>query len=183
MKTGSRRLGFSLETPRTFEHNTLFDTPGRDLRSRHQLLRIRHYGTRCTLTHKRMPADADDSHYKTRIETETAVEDGAALATIFEQLGLTPAFTYEKFRTEWRFDHDAVTASHLVIDETPIGTWAELEGPPAWIDRTLEQLGIDSRDCTTASYGRLFLDWRKRTGSSADDLTFAAVAEPVLTPS
>ncbi len=174
-------FGFLLKTPRTFEHNTLFDTPGRDLRLRHQLLRIRQYGGLCTLTHKRTPADADDSHYKTRIETETAVEDGTALASIFKQLGLTPVFVYEKFRTEWRFEHEDGTSSHLVIDETPIGTWAELEGPTHWIDGMLEHLGVNPGECSTASYGRLFLDWRDRTGHPAEHLTFAAIAEPVLT--
>ncbi len=52
-------LGFRLETPRTFEHNVLYDTPNRDLRARHQLLRIRQYGDVCTLTHKRQPDGAD----------------------------------------------------------------------------------------------------------------------------
>ena len=47
------QLGFHLDTPRTFEHNTLYDTPTRDLRAKRELLRLRHYGTICTVTHKR----------------------------------------------------------------------------------------------------------------------------------
>jgi adenylate cyclase len=46
-------------------------------------------------------------------------------------------FRYEKFRTEWEMED-----GHLVLDETPIGVWAELEGQPLWIDATLEKLGI-----------------------------------------
>ena len=172
-------LGFELETARTFEHNTLYDTPDRQLRARHQLLRIRQYGERCTMTHKRTPDDADDSHYKTRIETETTVDDGDALATVFEQLGYTAAFVYEKFRTEWSIAA-GVTVAHLVVDETPIGTWAELEGPTEWIDSMLRQLGVDPASCLTESYGKLFLRWKERTGSSAENLTFAEAVAPEL---
>jgi adenylate cyclase class 2 len=176
------QLGFHLDTPRTFEHNTLYDTPSRDLRAKRELLRLRHYGTQWTVTHKR-PRDesSDDTRYKVRIETETTVEDGPALGAIFEQLGYTPAFIYEKFRTEWsHVDPITNTVVHLVIDETPIGNYAELEGPPEWIDRTLAELNIDHSTCLTDSYGKLFLDWKQRTGSTADNLTFAEIFTPAL---
>jgi adenylate cyclase class 2 len=62
-----------------------------------------------------------------------------------------------------------------VVDETPIGNFAELEGEAGWIDRSAKQLGIDPAQYITASYGRLFDQWREERGSSATDLTFAAV--------
>lgn len=178
-------LGFHLDTPRTFEHNTLYDTPTRDLRERKQILRIRQYGPLCTVTHKRKPgleAPVDTTRYKVRIETETAVAEASALAAIFEQLGYTPAFIYEKYRTEWShpIDPENPTLAHLVLDETPIGTWAELEGPTHWIDRTLAELDIDPATCLTDSYGKLFLDWKQRTGSPAENLTFAEIGTPAL---
>ena len=169
-------LGFELVTPRTFEHNILFDTADRALRSRHQILRLREYGERCIVTHKRQPEDADDSHYKTRIETETSIDDCAAMREIFLQLGYTPAFVYDKFRTEWSASISGSHApAHLVLDETPIGTWAELEGPTAWIDTTLAALGINSATCLTDSYGKLFLAWKEQHQSEANDMTFEAV--------
>jgi adenylate cyclase class 2 len=169
-------LGFHLETARTFEHNTLYDTPDRSLRTLRQILRLRTYGSRCTLTHKRQPeSPGADTRYKTRIETETAVDDCAALAEIFHQLGYEPAFHYEKYRTEWS---SAETAGHLVLDETPIGTWAELEGEPVWIDAMMERLGVAMEDSTTASYGRLFTSWKEDTGSPAEHMTFEA-CQPV----
>jgi adenylate cyclase class 2 len=176
------QLGFHLETPRTFEHNTLYDTPARDLLAKRQVLRIRQYGNLWTVTHKRPERldPTDIPRYKIRIETETAVTDGPALAAIFEQMGYLPAFTYEKYRSEWSQQTDD-TIAHLVIDETPIGTYAELEGPTDWIDRTLAALNIDPATCLTDSYGRLFLDWKQRTGSPAENLTFAEIAAPVLT--
>jgi adenylate cyclase class 2 len=180
------QLGFHLDTPRTFEHNTLYDTPDRTLRNRRQVLRIRQYGTLCTVTHKRQPdqqAPVDTTRYKIRIETETIVAEGPALGEIFQQLGYSPTFIYEKFRTEWSqsIDPDSAITSHLVIDETPIGTYAELEGPTAWIDETLSILGIDPATCLTDSYGKLFLDWKQRTASAAEHLTFAEISLPTLT--
>jgi adenylate cyclase, class 2 len=203
-------LGFLLDTPRTFEQNTLYDTAGRTLRESKQILRLRQYGTIWTVTHKRQPwASAGGDHvryspaarYKVRIETETQVEDGPALGAIFTQLGYAPVFRYEKFRTEWSqitptiegpLFNDAAESvevlttgsrSHLVIDETPIGDYAELEGPPAWIDHALATLGVDSATCLTESYGRLFLAWKARTGSAAENLTFDEIPAPeVLQP-
>ncbi len=175
-------LGFHLETPRTFEHNTLYDSPARDLRVRTQLLRLRQYGNICTLTHKRLPDDdpLTSTRYKTRIETETTVADGNAMAEILKQLGYVPAFTYEKYRTEWShpISPDSTTLAHLVIDETPIGIYAELEGPPTWIDQALIDLHIDPATCLTDSYGKLFIDWKQRTGHPAENLTFAEIATP-----
>jgi adenylate cyclase, class 2 len=173
-----RELGFHLVTPRTFEHNVLYDTPARDLRSRREILRIRKYGNMWFVTHKRTNGEqpSEPARYKVRIETETAVADGETMGDIFEQLGYSPAFIYEKYRTEWS-THDLETGSHphIVLDETPIGTFAELEGPPAWIDRTVAQLGIDPSSCITDSYGTLFLLWKQQTGSPAENLTFEAI--------
>jgi len=200
-------LGFQLNTPRTFEENTLYDTPGRTLRGSRQILRLRRYGDLWTVTHKRQAqpsAPSGTPRYKVRIETETRVEDGPALGAIFEQLGYAPVFHYEKFRTEWSqagsMVEDPLPADpaypgkvspinpaghpvpvgHLVIDETPIGYFAELEGPSSWIDRTLARLGVDPATCLTDSYGRLFLAWKDRTGSPVENLTFDEISAPAM---
>jgi len=187
LQTRLPQLGFHLVTPRTYEHNTLFDTPTRDLRARREVLRIRQYGSLCTVTHKRLPdqqAPVDTTRYKIRIETETIVAEREALAEIFRQLGYIPVFLYEKYRTEWSHTirPNSDTTGHLLIDETPIGNYVELEGPTDWIDRTLAELNVDPATSLTDSYGKLFLDWKQRTGSPAEHLTFAEIASPVLTP-
>jgi adenylate cyclase class 2 len=164
-------LGFTLVTERTFESNTLYDTDDRQLRGRRQILRLREYGGRCTLTHKRQPDGESDTRYKTRIETESSVNDCAAIAEMFAHMGYRPVFRYEKYRTEWALPSGSGEGK-LVLDETPIGVWAELEGEPGWIDAMLEQLGVAQSDCLTDSYGRLFLTWKEATGSPADHLTF-----------
>ncbi len=169
------RLGLKLRTERSFESNTLYDTPGRDLRVKRQLLRLREYNGHCIVTHKRLADDnGADLRYKTRIETETQVEESGAMAEIFTQLGFAPVFRYEKFRTEW----NAPEGGHLVLDETPIGVWAELEGEPGWIDTMLEKLGIDQARCTTESYGALFLSWKQAHGSAIENLTFHEIMDP-----
>ncbi len=164
--------GFTLQTPRSFESNVLYDTPDRRMRARTEILRIRSYAGRCLLTHKRLPdaGPGEDTH-KHRIETETEISDGEALAQVFLSLGLVPAFRYEKWRSEW-----SDGAGHCVIDETPIGNYAELEGPGQWIDSAAARLGIDPSRYLTLSYGRLFDLWRQQHRSDAEDLTFAAVA-------
>jgi adenylate cyclase, class 2 len=171
-----RDAGFHLDTPRSFESNVLYDTPERRMRARTEILRIRNYNGRCVLTHKRLPDDrpGEDRH-KHRIETETYVADGNALTEVFRSLGLTPAFRYEKWRTEWSDGE-----GHCVVDETPIGNFAELEGMPEWIDRIAARLGIADHEQLTLSYGRLFEQWRDEHHSSAEHLTFAAIggAEP-----
>jgi adenylate cyclase class 2 len=143
------------------------------LRNHTEILRIRNYAGRWTVTHKRLPdvGPGEDRH-KHRVETETSVGDGAVLAEVFRSLGMVESFRYEKWRTEWREG-----AGHCVIDETPIGNYAELEGEPEWIDRMAEQIAVRQQDYITLSYGRLFEQWRERHGSAAKDLTFAAVKD------
>ena len=67
-----------------------------------------------------------------------------------------------------------------MLDETPIGVWAELEGAPEWIDSMLERLEVPADRCSTDSYGTLFLAWKARTGSAAENMTFAEVEAGVV---
>jgi adenylate cyclase, class 2 len=163
--------GFQLETPREFESNVLYDTPDRAMRARTEILRIRHYSGRWVVTHKRLPdiGPGEDRH-KHRVETETEVADGEAIAEIFRALGLVAAFRYEKWRSEW-----SDGSGHCVVDETPIGNFAELEGTPEWIDSIAARLGVERSQYMTLSYGRLFEQWRAEHRSEIQDLTFAAV--------
>jgi adenylate cyclase class 2 len=165
-------IGFQLITPRSFESNTLFDTADRQLRGKRELVRIRQYAGHWLLTHKRVPdSGIGEDRHKHRVETETDLSDGNALAEVFASIGLVPVFRYEKWRTEW-----SDNSGHCVIDETPLGIFAELEGQPEWIDQITALIGIAPEQQLTISYGRLFDQWRDSTGSSAQDLTFAALA-------
>ncbi len=64
-----------------------------------------------------------------------------------------------------------------MIDETPLGVYAELEGPSEWIDATAGKLGISESEFITLSYGRIFEMWRDQAGSSATNFTFDEIPE------
>ena len=169
LKRALRRSGFRLKTKPTHEMNTLYDLPGQMLRKKGELLRLRKYGSEWVLTHK---GKGKLGRHKTRAETETRVENGERMDGILRALGFTPSFRYEKFRAEW-----VDAKGHVVIDETPIGNFGELEGPPRWIDRTAKALGINRGQYLTSSYAELFFDWKQRTKSNANEMTFKAVGK------
>jgi adenylate cyclase, class 2 len=160
-----RSQGFDLVTARTHEMNTLYDLPDASLRGRGALLRLRRYGSKWTVTYKDKPATV--GKHKTRRELETVVENGAAMAQIIEALGYRPRFAYEKFRTEWTDG-----TGHVVLDETPVGNFGEIEGQPEWIDTVAARLGIGHDQYITLSYSELFAEWKQRTGSPAENMLF-----------
>jgi adenylate cyclase, class 2 len=164
--------GFRLVTPRTHEMNTLYDLPGEILRNRHELLRVRKYGSLWTLTHK---SGTKRAKHSSRIELETAVADGKKLDAILRALGYTPSFRYEKFRAEWVDKTRSDGKGKVVVDETPIGNFCEIEGPPRWIDATAKKLGVTPADYITKNYAGLFLDWKEKTKSRAKEMTFQAL--------
>ena len=164
----SRKLitaGFRQVTQRAHEMNTLYDFSDGQLRARGEILRIRKYGSKWTLTHK---TKGNAGKHKSRVETETELADGEAMAHVFEAIGLSRSFRYEKYRAEWSDGE-----GHVVIDETPIGNIAELEGSAEWIDRTAEMLAIGESEYITASYAQMFNEWRAKTGSTAREMTWA----------
>jgi len=166
----NRRLrgsGFRELTPPTHEINTLYDLPGQLLRKRGELLRLRKYGNEWILTHK---AKGKAGRHKTRIETETKVSNGDKMDAILRALGFTPIFRYEKFRAEW-----SDGKGHVVVDETPIANFGEIEGPPRWIDRTAQLLEIPRGNYITQTYADLFFQWKRETGHPAQEMTFKAV--------
>jgi len=162
-----RIAGFRVTTPRTHEMNTLYDLPGGVLRGRKQLLRLRQYGAQWTLTHK---AKKMTGRHSSREELETSVGDGKQMDAILRALGFAPSFRYEKFRAEWTDGKGQV-----VVDETPIGNFCEIEGAPRWIDATAKKLSVDAADYIVKNYATLFAEWREETGSSAGEMTFKAV--------
>lgn len=160
-----RDIGFRQKTPPTHELNTLYDLPGNPMRMRGEILRLRKYGEAWKLTHK---SRGQDGRHKTRVERETSVENGEQMDGILHALGYEPIFKYEKYRSEWSDRQGAV-----VIDRTPIGDIAEIEGKPDWIDDTAAKLGVAHDDYITKSYGALFEEWRQQARITARNMTFA----------
>jgi adenylate cyclase class 2 len=182
---------------RVHEWNVIFDTPEGGLAKHGQLLRIRIEtaesklkkgktapSKRTVLTFKRPiivgaapSAGAQENHrHKVREEIEVEVADASVLAKIFEGLGMRGWFRYEKYRTTLRLPARTSWAKGLLIelDETPIGTFVELEGPPAAIDRAAQELGYSRRDYVLRSYLALYVEDCRRRGREPEDMLFAA---------
>ena len=134
--------------------------------------------TRQILTFKRPTAQqaaAPTSRYpsfgshKVRDEIEAQATDTANLVKIFEGLGMRGWFRYEKYRTTYKLPATKSWARDLLIevDETPIGTFVELEGPPAAIDRAATELGYSKRDYILTNYLALYAEDCRRKGSAA----------------
>ncbi len=158
--------GFALCKPRVFERNSVFDTAAGDLRSSGLLLRVREAGLSSVLTFK---GPSTPGKYKSREELELGLSDAHVFQEILHRLGYRRAFVYEKYRTEFEDDGHAGIAT---LDETPIGTFLELEGSPAWIDRSAARLGFDESDYLTASYGELYSDWCRHFKKPRGNMVF-----------
>ncbi len=177
------------------EENVIFDTPQGGLAKHGQLLRIRTETPevrgksrttgskqRAVLTFKQPmvhPAGAgmeSVSHgsYKVRDEIELEVTDPGNLARIFEGLGMSGWFRYEKYRTTFRLPASKAWAAGLLIelDETPIGTFVELEGPASAIDRAAEDLGFTKHDYVLKNYLRLYMEDCRRKGEQPLHMVF-----------
>lgn len=199
-----RRIGARLADPgvcRVHEDNVIFDTPKGELAGRGQLLRIRtetpevrgqpkptEIKPRVVLTFKQPLADsggrgterASDGLYKVRDEIELEVTDAINLGRIFEGLGMQDWFRYEKYRTTFQLPASQAWAKGLLIelDETPIGTFVELEGPASAIDRAAKELGHSKQDYILKNYLCLYTEDCRRKGEEPAHMVFQAHPKP-----
>lgn len=154
-----RRQGFRLIGRRSFEQNILFDSAGRVLRRRHCMLRLRSVNGCHWLTFKG-PSERS-LRYKVRQEYEIELTNAEAAGAILVRLGFAPVFRYEKFRTVYA-GRGRWQSGEVMLDETPIGKFIELEGPPAWIRRVARALGVGPEQFITQTYAALYFDWCRR---------------------
>jgi len=193
-----KRMGVRPAGPgasRVHEENVIFDTPQGGLAKYGQLLRIRtetpevrgkskNSGPkqRVVLTFKQplsrtAEADTESSPtfpYKVREEIEVEVAEAGNLSKIFEGLGMAGWFRYEKYRTTFRMPASKPWAKNLLIelDETPIGTFVELEGPAPAIDLAALELGYSKRDYVLKNYLRLYLEDCRQKGEQPSHMLF-----------
>src|SRR5262245_58954930 len=107
---------------------------------------------------------------KLREEFETVVADGDMLLTVLRELGLHVWFRYEKYREEFAAE-DVIIA----IDETPIGTFVEIEGGEEHIHRSAAALGKSAKDYITDSYRTLFTEYCRMHGLETTDMLFSSM--------
>ncbi len=112
--------------------------------------------------------------HKVRDEIEAEIKDSANLIKIFEGLGMRGWFRYEKYRTTYQLPAAKTWARGLLIelDETPIGTFVELEGPPHAIDRAATELGYTKSNYILTNYLSLYVEDCRRKGQQPENMLF-----------
>ena len=141
---------------RRLQEDALLDTEDETLRRRRCVLRIRTEAGKSLLTFK---GPVQPGTMKVRDEYETVVADGEVLQRVFEELGLHVWFRYEKYREEYAAE-DVVIA----VDETPVGTFVEIEGGEQGILSMTVALGRTPNDFILDSYRGLFIKHREQFG-------------------
>ncbi len=149
---------------RRFQEDCLLDSSDEQLRHRRCVLRIRIEQGKSLLTYK---GPVQPSPMKLREELETVVADGEVLLSLFQQLGFDVWFRYEKYREEFAYG-DVIVA----LDETPIGTFVEIEGGEDGIREMAGLLGRAPDDFLVDSYRGLFCRYREEHQLSVTDMVF-----------
>jgi adenylate cyclase class 2 len=158
-------LEASLHHPKTYEDNWCFDTPDHRFQQEDRLLRLRR-DHRVLLTYKEPPLTAD-TEFKVRQEYEIEVNDFEQARALVEKLGFSPSLRYEKYRETFRYGE-----TEILLDETPLGVFIEIEGTRESIDTLTRQLELDDVNRITASYGEIFEVVRTTYGLPFRDMTF-----------
>jgi adenylate cyclase class 2 len=143
-------IGATLARARHLEDNELFDDRRRSLRAAGCVLRLRRNDQGAILTVKGPRKDVE--RVKTRPEAEVGVSDGERTRELLSLLGYERVFRYQKYREVWHW-RDA----EIVLDETPVGTFLEVEGPLETIHAAARALGRGPDDYIRDSYVSLFI--------------------------
>jgi len=151
---------------RRLQEDCLLDTEDELLRRRRCVLRIRTESGKSLMTYK---GPVQPSSLKLRPEFETVVSDGEVMLRVFEELGMHVWFRYQKYREEYAGED--VT---IALDETPIGTFVEIEGSEHGIAAWTEALGRTPADFVLDSYRGLFVKHRGEFGFDGTDMVFDA---------
>jgi adenylate cyclase, class 2 len=149
---------------RRLQEDALLDTEDESLRQRRCVLRIRTEAGKNLLTFK---GPVLPGSMKVRDEHETVIGDGEVLQRVLEELGLHVWFRYEKYREEYAAE-DVVIA----IDETPVGTFVEIEGGEEGILAMTIALGRTPSDFLLDSYRGLFIKHREEFGLTGANMVF-----------
>jgi adenylate cyclase class 2 len=149
LRESLRRIGARLTRERHFEDNVLFDDGAGRLASAGAVLRLRRTSRESVLTYKG-PRRVEDG-IKVREERQTVVEMPDEIHAIFASLGYRPVFRYQKYREVWTH-----RGQEILADETPVGTFLEIEGDAEGIRAVTAELGLDPADYMTESYVDIF---------------------------
>ena len=158
------------------QRDTYYDAPHREFAETDEALRVRREtplpaGDAATgnstadaattvITYKGPLVDADS---KTRIERETGVDDGEAMAGVLDGLGFEPAATVEKRREFWSFEGFTVTLDavsgldEFVEIERAVDEDGDVDEAREAAVGALGRLGLEADDQVRTSYLGLLL--------------------------
>jgi adenylate cyclase, class 2 len=171
-----RTLEAQLVQERVFEKNLRFDLPDESLQKSFRVLRLRQ-DENTVLTFKG-PGKMVDG-IREREEWEVTVSNFAGMQRILESLGYDVYFIYEKYRTTYE-----INSAHVMLDETPLGTFVEIEGNSKDSIVTLANLlHLEYSASITESYLFLFEQAQKSLEFKFRDLTFDNFTGVKLQPS
>lgn len=149
---------------RRLQDDYLLDNADDTLRRLRSVLRVRIEAGTSLLTFK---GPVQPAAMKVRDELETEVGDGVLLLTVLEELGFRAWFRYQKYREEFSKD-DVIVA----VDETPVGTFVEIEGGARGIAMMAEALGRGPNDYLLDSYRGLYGEYCQQRGLPITDMLF-----------
>jgi adenylate cyclase class IV len=129
---------------------------------------------RRTILTSKTPAtfrSARERRYKEKLERELVVAGSPkGWNELLRSLGLRPGFRYDKFRSTFSLRRFPGLA--IELDETPAGTFLELEGLPRAIDHAARALGYSSRDYYGGSYWDVYAADCRRRGITPRNMVF-----------
>lgn len=156
------RLGARPKRSRHLEDNVLYDSPDGRLARAGCALRIRVTEEGGVVTYKG-PKTVRDG-IRSREEIELRVDPAEHAPALLLALGYRPRFRYQKYREAW-----AGEGVEIVLDETPIGVFLEIEGEAEAIHEAARRLGYGPGDYLAESYAALFF-----AGGGTGDMVFGA---------
>ncbi|MBI4454460.1 MAG: class IV adenylate cyclase [Acidobacteria bacterium] len=159
---------------RKSQDDFILDLPQMRFKEKGSLLRVRNEGGRGFVTFKG-PARVN-KNFKVREELETEC-DPVQMLELFQKLGYQISFRYQKYRTIYQVRVATRRKGRpqpisVMIDETPIGNYVELEGNPQGVSRVAGSLGFKKKDFIRESYHSLFLSFCKKNRCSLRDMVF-----------
>lgn len=175
-----RRLRGVVCDGRVMEGNTLYDSKDGDFRRAGYLFRVRaetgaaselvRRGRSGAVVTSKAPVPGSGtrrSRYKEKLERERRIRDPHVFEAGLRRIGLRPAFRYEKYRSTFRLGD-----LHICLDETPVGTFLELEGEPKAIDRAARALGYALKDYIRGTYWDVYAADCRRRGLKIGNMMF-----------
>ncbi len=98
------------------------------------------------------------SRYAERTEYNLEIEDASRMAEMLRMIGLEDMRILEKYRTMWKYK-----VCIIVIDETPIGDFIEIEGPKQNLEELIKILKLKGKRITQA-YWDVYRDYCRKKG-------------------